>query len=159
MEIDFINVGIADCKIAEAPDILRTVLGSCVGICIYDSQKKIGGLSHIMLPDKKRDSASYLKYANTAIPFMLEEMEKLGSKKENMVAKIVGGATMFKLNGTSIMSEIGRNNITRVREILGEIRVNIVAEDVGGDYGRTVDFYTDSGEVKIRSMEHEEIII
>ena len=50
MSFKLINVGIADTEVAKPPDILRTILGSCVGICFYDSVNKIGGLAHIMLP-------------------------------------------------------------------------------------------------------------
>lgn len=159
LDFKLINVGIADCKTASAPDILRTILGSCVGICLYDPVCKIGALSHIMLPINKKTGSSLSKYADTAIPHMLEEMLKNGSRRDSIVAKIVGGATMFKLSDDSMMGLIGKNNVKKVREILAVMAIKIISEDVGGDYGRTIDFFADTGIVKIRSMGRAEISI
>ncbi len=151
-DFKLINIGIAELGISESPDILRTILGSCVGICLYDPQKKIGGLSHIMLPVLKSESSSPKKYADTAIPLLISELEKKGASKRCMVSKIVGGATMFKLSENSMMSEIGRGNIAKVRQILEELNIKIIAEDVGGDYGRTMDFQLETGAIRIKSI-------
>lgn len=153
MNFKMISVGIADLKIASSPDILRTILGSCVGICLYDPGTTLAGLSHIMLPTKKSDTITKdRKYADVAIPAMMEEMIRMGASRERIVAKITGGATMFKLSENSLMGEIGKNNITKVREVLKELGIAILAEDLGGDYGRTIDFYTESGILKIKSL-------
>ena len=156
MNFHFINVGIADMGIAKTPDILRTVLGSCVGICLYDPQKKIAGLSHIMLPSLTDRNSNGKKYADTAIPMLLGEMKTAGADQARMVAKIVGGATMFKITGNSMMSEIGKNNTIKVKELLAAAGIKIIAEDTGGSYGRTIDFYSESGVLKIRSLGKEE---
>jgi len=159
MAFELINVGIADYGVSRSPDILRTILGSCVGICIYDPQSKIGGLSHIMLPTSKREYVNIRKYADTAIPAMLLDMEKMGCSRNSLIAKITGGATMFKHTENSLMGDIGKNNITTVRKIHTNLGIKIVAEDVGGDYGRTIDFYLETGEVKIKTIGKETKII
>ncbi len=159
MEFNLINVGIADLKTADRNDILRTILGSCVGICLYDSENRIGGLAHIMLPVRKSESSSEKKYADTAIPLLMKEMEEKGASRAGIFAKIIGGATMFNLSENSMMSEIGKNNIKKVREILQENNISIVAEDIGGDYGRTIDFYVENGEVKIKSLGKDDLTI
>lgn len=159
MEFNLINVGIADFSVSAAPDILRTILGSCVGVCLYDHEKKIGGLCHIMLPSLKGASRSDKKYADRAIPMMLGEMEERGVDRRRVTAKVAGGSTMFNVSENSLMSEIGNNNIKRVREVLGELGITSIAEDTGGNYGRTIDFHLDSGIVKIRSMGREEKIL
>ena len=157
MDFKLVNVGIADIGVSKAPDVLRTILGSCVGICLYDQKNKIGGMSHIMLPTvKTKTSSSKSKYADTAIPMLLEDIMKIGAKKEEVIAKIIGGATMFNVSDNSIMGEIGKNNVRKVREVLKELEIKIVAEDVGGDYGRTIDFYLDSGDIKIKSIGKKE---
>lgn len=158
MDFNLINVGIADYAISTSPDILRTILGSCVGICLFDTEKKIGGMSHIMLPELKFKS-SIKKYADSAIPSMLEEMMNAKARKEKIVAKIVGGSKMFQVGDNSIMGEIGKNNVIKVKEVLSSMGIRIVAEDVGGDYGRTVDFYLATGELRIRSIGKNEKII
>jgi chemotaxis protein CheD len=159
MEFNLINVGIADYGISSAPNILRTILGSCVGICLYDPETKIGGMCHIMLPTMKQNSASTKKYADTAIPQMLREMEGRGARRDAIMAKITGGATMFTVSENSMMGEIGNNNILRVREVLKGLNINLAAEDTGGNYGRTIDFYLETGVLKIKSMGREEKVI
>ncbi len=151
MDFSLINVGIADLGISQSPNILRTILGSCVGICLYDPKSKTGGISHIMLPVRVNTESSRKKYADTAIPLFIEELEKKGIKKKNIIAKIVGGATMFQFSDSSMMSEIGKNNIVKVKEVLKGMDIDIVSEDVGGNYGRTIDFYLETGEVKVKS--------
>jgi chemotaxis protein CheD len=159
MDFHLINVGIADYGVSSSPDILRTILGSCVGICIYDSKLKIGGMCHIMLPSIKEQGASLKKYADTAIPMMVNEMKEQGADAGRMQAKIIGGARMFNVSENSMMGEIGNNNVVKVKEVLDGLAIGIVSEDTGGNYGRTIDFYLDSGMIKIRSMGREEKII
>ncbi len=159
MDFKLISVGIADFKVTSSPDILRTILGSCVGVCCYDYEKKIAGLSHIMLPNWNDSSTNKKKYADSAIPLLIGEMEKVGANLERITAKIAGGASMFRLIGNGIMSEIGKNNVTKVREVLTDLKVKIVAEDIGGDYGRTIDFYSEDGMLKIKSLGRAEKII
>ncbi|HOO71871.1 MAG TPA: chemotaxis protein CheD [Spirochaetota bacterium] len=158
MDFNLINVGIADYTVSSTPDILRTILGSCVGICLFDPVNKVGGLSHIMLPQHKLNS-SKKKYADSAIPLMVEDMIKENARIERIIAKIVGGSKMFQVAENSIMGEIGKNNVIKVREVLESLNISIIAEDVGGDYGRTIDFYLETGEIRIRSIGKSEIII
>jgi chemotaxis protein CheD len=156
MEFKLINVGIADFNVSSSPDILRTILGSCVGICLFDPVAKIGGMSHIMLPSMNDNTMSIKKYADTAIPTMLGEMEKRGAARSRVTAKIVGGAKMFNVSENSMMGEIGNNNSIKVREVLKSMGIEILSEDTGGNYGRTIDFYLESGIVKIKSMGRDE---
>ncbi len=152
MDFNLINVGIADVGVSSSPDILRTILGSCVGICLYDSARGNGGIAHIMLPTSKKVQTSIKKYADTAIPYLIEELEKKGSRISDFKAKIVGGATMFNLSENSVMGEIGKNNIAKVKEVLAQYNIEIIAEEVGGNHGRTIDFYLETGEIKIKSI-------
>ncbi|TAL39465.1 MAG: chemotaxis protein CheD [Spirochaetes bacterium] len=159
MNFKLVNVGIADIGVAMTPDILRTILGSCVGICLHDPSSRVAGLSHIMLPEHSDSNSNEKKYADTAIPLLITRMEESGAKRSNIQAKIVGGAMMFKISESSMMSEIGRNNVKKVREVLQAQGIGIVAEDVGGDYGRTIDFYAENGQLKIRSLGRSEKIL
>jgi chemotaxis protein CheD len=158
MHFNLVNVGIADYAISSPPDILRTILGSCVGICLFDSVALVGGLSHIMLPQQKFRS-SEKKYADSAIPQMLADMLRMKAGKQRITAKIIGGSKMFQVSENSIMGEIGRNNVKKVREVLASLGIPIIADDVGGDYGRTIDFYLQTGEIRIRSIGKSEKII
>jgi len=158
MNGNLINVGIAEIGIGGKGDILRTVLGSCVGICLYDSKNFIGGMSHIMLPTNHVKNSTPQKYADSAIPLLLEKMLSTGADEKNLTAKIFGGATMFKLPSNGLMGDIGKNNINKVKEILASMGIKIIAEDVGGDFGRTIDFIINKGSVSVRSMRNEDKI-
>ena len=88
-----IKVGIADLNVAQSPDILVTyALGSCVGICLYDRVKKIAGLSHIMLPDSTvtHGAVQIARFADTAIPKLVQQMVARGATKRVLTAKIAG---------------------------------------------------------------------
>ncbi len=159
MIFNLINIGIAEIGISTAPDILRTILGSCVGICLYEPDSKTGGISHIMLPTYKSTSSSKEKYADTAIPLLIKKLEEKGARRNNIVAKVIGGATMFKLSENSAMSKIGKNNSSKAVEILEKHNIEIIARDIGGNYGRTIDFYLDTGMIKVKSLGKEERII
>ena len=135
MSFELINIGIADLGVGKSPSILRTILGSCIGICIYDTSTRIGGLSHIMLPTSKKNAANPRKYADSAIPLLVEDMMRAGAMRNSMIAKIIGGAAMFKHTENSFMGDIGRNNIVSVQQILSGMNLRIVSSDVGGDYG------------------------
>ena len=152
MNFQLINVGIADLKIAKSPDVLRTILGSCVGICLFDPESKVIGLSHIMLAEKNTIEGNPMKYADTAIPLLIDAMVNAGAVRNKITAKIVGGATMFKMADNSMMSEIGRSNVRKVKEVLAALSIAILAEDTGGDFGRTIDFFSEGGSVKIKSI-------
>ena len=157
MKSNTIPVGISDYKASKAPDTLVTyALGSCVGIAIYDSATHIGGLSHIMLPSSSLRASGVIddrmKYADTAIPDMVSELEGLGAKRGSLRAKIVGGANMFNTSGTSFVDTIGERNIEAARSVLEKLGIPLVAEDVGGGYGRTVYFLLEDGKVKVQSL-------
>jgi len=147
------NVGISDWKIGRDNDVLVTyALGSCVGICLYDKRTRIAGLSHIMLPESKNSAETTLnrmKYADTAIPDMYHKMLSMGVTTSNLTAKIAGGALMFNI--ASDRFNIGERNVISVKNALQQLKIPIIAQDTGLNYGRTVFFYPEDGTVKIKS--------
>jgi len=152
-----IAVGIADYKIARSPDTLVTyALGSCVGIALYDPASGVGGLLHIMLPSSSlhADGAvdDRMKYADTAIPDLIRDLEKSGVKRGSLVAKIMGGANMFNMQGTTFVETIGERNIHATKIELQRYGIPIVAEDVGANYGRTVYFQLEDCKVRVQSL-------
>jgi len=152
-----ISVGISDYKISKSPDMLVTyALGSCVGIALYDPQARIGGLSHIMLPSSSmRADGSVddrMKYADTAISDLIAELESNGARRGTIVAKIIGGANMFNMTGSSFVETIGDRNIAATRSELARLGIPLIAEDVGLNYGRTVYFQLEDGMVRVQSL-------
>lgn len=154
-----ITVGISDMGVVRADDTLVTyALGSCVGICLYDSINKIAGLSHIMLPSSKMSTTggNMMRFADTAIPMLIHKMVILGAKSTFIKAKIAGGAKMFAMDNNSSIANIGDRNVIAVKEALLFNKISIIAEDTGSDYGRTLYFDGAQGIMKIKSAKQGE---
>ena len=151
MSITLINVGVAQVKNAQAPAVLRTILGSCVGICVYERMKRIGGLAHILLPSDQFGGKAPEKYADTAIPLLVDTLIKQGAQKEFMSAKIVGGASMFKFSQNVSLGQIGNKNIMTTKTVLEKLGIPVVEEDTGGNVGRVIDFFLEDGRLKVKA--------
>lgn len=148
-----IRIGIGDLNVANAPTSLITVgLGSCIGIAVYDSKNKIGGLAHIMLPDSTQFSkiTNEMKFADLAIPMLVNKIINMGADKKNLKAKIAGGSSMFNFTDKKMTMDVGSRNISAVREALKKQSIPIIAEDLGGNKGRTVTLDTSTGMFKIK---------
>lgn len=151
---EVIRVGMAEMKVAKAPGKIASLgLGSCVGVCAYDAIPKVGGIAHIMLPSSAmaREKISPGKFADTAIPFLIEEMEKLGARRNRLIIKIVGGAEMFFVEREDHFS-IGIRNIQAVEEVCGSRGLTISARSVGGNVGKSVILDLDSGEIQVKTV-------
>lgn len=117
--------------------ILRTTLGSCVGIVLYDPRQNVYGLAHVMLPQCSEGEAENPgKYANTAIPALLKMMNVRRDQYPNIVAKIAGGSNMFANVSSNSPIAIGVKNIEAVKTILKDLQICIRKEDLGGEKGR-----------------------
>jgi chemotaxis protein CheD len=152
---DMIKVGMADLNACKCPDALTTLgLGSCVGISLYDPITKVGGMAHIMLPDstKIRKNENEAKFADTGIDALIKKMISLGARQSSLVAKIAGGAQMFAFSSNNDMLRIGDRNVEATKLKLGQLGIRILAEDTGLSYGRTIEFYTETGDLIVKSV-------
>lgn len=150
-----IKVGMADLNIAKSPDSLTTLgLGSCIGLTLYDPVAKIGGLVHYMLPDstKLKNNSNIAKFGDTGIRELYKKMIEKGASPTRMVAKIAGGAKMFEVSGLSSIGNVGERNAEEAKLILKELKVRLVAEDTGLNYGRTVVLNCENGEYLIKAV-------
>ncbi|MBR1420832.1 MAG: chemotaxis protein CheD [Selenomonadaceae bacterium] len=154
-----IKVGMADYKVGRSPSILISYgLGSCIGVSLYDPVSKIGGLLHIMLPDSRQARASDnpAKFADTGLPLMLNDVLAQGANKSRLVAKLAGGAQMFAFaNATDIM-KVGTRNVEAVKQVLRTMGIKLLAEDTGGNYGRTVQIDLSNGVYKVKTIDRGE---
>lgn len=162
---DLVNVGVAEMKVSGNSDTLASYgLGSCVAVAIYDPVRKVGGLAHVMLPESRgRDYPPPQpgKFANVAVPRLVEQLLELGARQGRLRCKIVGGAQMFELPGSrnseaglacGPSANIGSRNVQAVKRALEELKVPVVGEETGGNHGRTVKFDTSKGEMEITSI-------
>ena len=145
-------VGIADMKLAQRGEKLVTyALGSCVGICLYDPQIRLGALVHSMLPlNLETGRKNAFKYADTGIRETLLQMTAAGASRAKITARIAGGAAMFALTG-GMLGNIGQRNTESVRQILKREGISLLWEDVGGTVARTVEFDSATGSGIVRS--------
>lgn len=154
-----IEVGMAEVKVSASPEILITRgLGSCVGIALYDPTKRIGALAHPMLPDinKAKVKSNPAKFVNSVIDTMLEELKKRGCIMSNIRAKLFGGGHMFTAIPYDSPFNIGVQNIEKAKDVLSSLGIRIVAEDSGGNFGRTIHLDLATGKVKVITIFHGE---
>lgn len=150
-----VKVGIADMNIVQAPNSIRTSgLGSCVGVILYEETKNIAGMIHVMLPESslsRSDELNVAKFADTSIPAMIKILQAEGLSTFRLKAKIAGGAQMFQLTIASDSMKVGPRNVEAVKEALSKHNIPIVAEDTGGNSGRTIEFNPDTKLLNIRT--------
>jgi chemotaxis protein CheD len=147
----------ADLNVTRSPGVLTTLgLGSCVGIALYDNINKIAGLAHVMLPDSKQiqNNSNIAKFADTAIIKLLNDMTRLGSRREHIKAKLAGGAQMFAFNSTNDSMRIGDRNVEATQMMLRQLGIPVIARDTGDTYGRTVELYAADGKFLIKTIGH-----
>lgn len=157
---NIIVVGMADYKVGKSPDILMTAgLGSCIGICVYDLGTLTGGMAHIMLPSSEGSVGNAAKYADSCLTMLLTDLCKMGVIKSRLKAKMAGGAQMFAFSGKAPGLRIGERNAEAVEQELKKAGIPLISFDVGGNYGRTINFDIKTGALHIRSINYGEKVI
>lgn len=130
------------------PHRVTTVLGSCVAVCLFDPATGIGGLNHYLLPLWNGEGLPTPRYGSVAIPRLVEKLTALGCAREKLVAKYFGGASMWQ-SGEGLLA-VGERNIELAQTVLEELRIPVLARDVGGERGRKIVFNSGTGEVLLR---------
>jgi len=140
------NIGIAEIGTVAAPECIRTVLGSCIGVALYDRVAKVGGMAHVILPSSKEGSGDPGKFADTAVDLLVQKVLAAGATKERLASKISGGASMF---GTVSETGLGARNEEAVRARLQHHSVRVAGAHCGGTKGRKMSLDPSSGEVTV----------
>lgn len=152
-----VKVGMADYKTTTFPNTLITLgLGSCVGVIIYDKITKVSGLAHVMLPSSLeiKNNSNKAKFADTAIDEMIKEMISIGANKRSLIAKLAGGAQMFNFSSQNDILRVGDRNTEACKKKLKEIGIKIIAEETGGNFGRTIELNSEDGSLMIKTIGH-----
>ncbi len=152
-------IGIAELAVDIAPTIIVTLgLGSCVGVTMYDPKNKLGGMIHIMLANSHGDTRGKpAKFADTGIPLLLSKMLERGADKNNLIVKIAGGARMFGNHVPAL--NVGGKNVKAVKEALSALGLKIRAEDTGGNRGRTIELFLETGDLAVKVIGEDVKII
>jgi chemotaxis protein CheD len=150
-----IDVKMGEFIVSESPNIIQSMgIGSCVVVCIYDKKNKLGGLAHIMAAKSNMDKeVKPTRFADKAIKMMVKAMKNMGADNGSLSAKIIGGASMFP--GVTQILAIGSENIIAVRKELDNLKIKVIAEDTGGNEGRSVWFDTSNGDVVVGKIKGE----
>ncbi len=152
-----VQVGISELVVSDGDDTLKSYgLGSCVAIALYDRDSDIGGLAHSMLPNGDEAENSDIKpgkYADTAIRALLRRMVEQGASYTSVEAKLAGGSDMFEFE--SFGDGVGNRNVAAAKEELEKLGVPLVAEDVGGEHGRTVEFTPGTGDLTVKTADED----
>lgn len=156
-----VQVGIAEGAVVRRPLRLQTSgLGSCVGLVLYDETTGWCGLVHIMLARAPKDGADRpQKYADSAVSWLVGQLTQRGVHPATLRAKMAGGSQMFAFVGKPDMMKIGQRNIEVVREELRRLRLPVIADDVGGQIGRTICFDSLTSMLAVRTANHGTYII
>jgi chemotaxis protein CheD len=161
-----LHVGVAELKVSGNSDHLISFgLGSCVAVAIFDPVIRVGGLAHVMLPESRGREPETMpgKFADTAVPRLVEQLIELGARQKRLRCKLAGGAQMFEIPGAKSRdgvyacgpyTHIGERNVEAVKLALEEMKIPVVSEDTGGRHGRTVRFDTWSGSLEVSSIFH-----
>ncbi|KIH77791.1 chemotaxis protein CheD [Geoalkalibacter ferrihydriticus] len=152
------RVGISEMYVARAPATLVTYgLGSCLSITLYDPLTCCGGMAHTLLPTPRpgRSETRPGKFVATAVHSLVSELLALGAGRDRLQAKLVGGANMFENLVTPGGDLIGERNAQTARALLAALGIPLVAEDVGGNFGRTAELVLATGEVRVKSVRGE----
>ncbi len=138
----------------DESEVLTTLVGSCVALCLYDPYAKVAGMAHVMLPKSNNGrspngSGKAGKYADQAVDNLLRMMAEKGAEPRRIRAKMAGGANMFSHEGSSTVFNIGERNAEELRRILRERGIPLVSEDIGENYGRLTRFSVKTGELVV----------
>jgi chemotaxis protein CheD len=141
---------------AGVGDVLVSLgLGSCVGVALIDRRASVAGLAHVVLPSAEGREDAPGKFADTAVPALLDALVGLGARRRRVDAVLVGGASMFAFGGAGL--DVGQRNDAAVREELARLRIPVAAAETGGSQGRTARVHVDTGTVTARAAGDAEI--
>lgn len=131
---------------SQASARVQTILGSCVSVCLFDQVRGYGAMNHFMLPWWNGESIPSPKYGDIAVLRLIEAMLQLGSRRENIVAKVFGGADQLTIGN------VGQKNIATAEQLLQRESIAIIARSTGGVLGRKIIFHTDTNKVFVKLL-------
>jgi chemotaxis protein CheD len=152
---EMVVVGLGEMQVSDDPKMVLACLGlgSCIGVSAYDPVARVGAMVHVVLPHGNNVDCgkSPTKYANTALPAMVNAMVRKGALKSRIVLKIAGGAKIIHTIPAGSILDVGDRNITAVKNAVAENKLSIKAEDIRGTLGRSMWLSIDTGVTRSRT--------
>jgi chemotaxis protein CheD len=145
--------------LARKPTIIRTILGSCVGVTFWNARLGVGALCHALLPRCPKNPTLNLslptgrRYVDFSITDLARQFDQLGALRPEVQIKVFGGADVLPVNdAASARATVGRQNCETALEVLRSEGYDITASSLGGTCGRSIQFHTGTGEVLLRRL-------
>lgn len=130
------------------PAAVKTILGSCIAVCLWDGDRGIGGMNHFVMPRGAQSAPTPGRFGFYAIPALIDAMVREGARLSRLQAKLFGGATMLA-TAAPRANHIGAQNLAIARELLEQAGIPVLGCDVDGARGRKIVFHTDDGGVAL----------
>lgn len=142
-----------DFYVTRHPEVITTVLGSCVSTCMRDPDRQVGGINHFMLPAEpdRATSGVATRYGLYALERLINEIIKHGGRRDALEIKVFGGGRMI-----SGLSDVGLSNINFVRQYLADEGLPVSASDLGGTCARRLRYYPLTGQVLVKHLSMQE---
>lgn len=154
-ELTRVVIRIGALYVSNTPVLLDTVLGSCISVCMYDEESKIGGMNHFMLPESAQlDPPTKARYGVQAMELLISRMMKMGASRKNFQAKVFGGGHVLQTLESA--DSVPQKNIAFIRRFMATERIPVLHEDVGGKRTRRVLFLPHLGEVHLKRLQSQE---
>lgn len=147
-----VTICVGDVQASREPMVIKTLLGSCISVCLFDPSAQIGGMNHFMLPGSSDGGDRYAshRFGVHGMDYLIGIMLKLGAARDRLVAKVFGGGHVLKISNSVI--SVPQRNIDFARKFLVDDGIPILSEDVGGSYARQVKFQTDTGRAFVKRV-------
>lgn len=154
-------VRMGELAIAREDEVLAAIgLGSCIGVALFDPEARLAGLAHVLLPEPSSGRVGAAgRYASTAVPALLDELTGAGAVRERIVAKMAGGASMFRGLSPNGVAAVGERNAAAVRHALEQLDIPLLGEDIGGNWGRTVYVQASDSAYIVSNVLREDVVL
>lgn len=133
-----------DLHVSTEPCQITTILGSCVSICVWDKERRAGGMNHFLLPASREGGQTSSRFADVATGTLLEELRGAGCRHQDLIAKIFGGSAILRTENRYATS-LGAMNVAAALKLMENAGIPVVAQETGGNQGRKIVFNTDDG--------------
>ena len=140
--------------VSTEPTVISTVLGSCVAVCLWDPDRRIGGANHYLLPEGSSEPKSPLRYAASAVEDLIRRVVAMGAPEAGLRAKVFGGASIIEALRRAA-APLGSRNVEVGLRVLREHGIPVTSSHTGGERGMKLDFHTDTGEAWVKHYEHQ----
>jgi len=141
--------------VSAEPQSIVLILGSCVGVCIWDEVNAIGGATHYLLPSWDGAGVASPRYGNVAISILVQKLLEAGAERRQLRAKVFGGGCLFNSMRESRSNKeqhLGSRNVETALETLTKAQIPVVSTIVGVDRGQRIVFRTDTGDAEIKVL-------